>query len=278
MTGLLRKLNDMKNFSDTERIIAKYIMENFRDIANLSTRQLAKKTFTSSAAIVRFSQKLGFEGYVDFKTKFLAEMMQHISEPYDKFITDKDAIEKIIEKVMGIEIAALKETNDNINQAQYVRALNYISRAEYIDFYAMNNNLNLARMAAENFVMASKYSGVHSSTVMQYLSAYEVPKTHIAFFISRTGENRILTDIAKILKKQEVTIFSITAAGKSTLAGLSKVVFEVATSDKMEELGPRVFLTSAKFVLDVLFALLMSKKNYQEAKRRDEWLKQSFKY
>ena len=269
MTGLLRKLNDMKNFSDTERIIAKYIMENFRDIANLSTRQLAKKTFTSSAAIVRFSQKLGFEGYVDFKTKFLAEMMQHISEPYDKFITDKDAIEKIIEKVMGIEIAALKETNDNINQAQYVRALNYISRAEYIDFYAMNNNLNLARMA---------YSGVHSSTVMQYLSAYEVPKTHIAFFISRTGENRILTDIAKILKKQEVTIFSITAAGKSTLAGLSKVVFEVATSDKMEELGPRVFLTSAKFVLDVLFALLMSKKNYQEAKRRDEWLKQSFKY
>ena len=278
MTGLLRKLNDMKNFSDTERIIAKYIMENFRDIANLSTRQLAKKTFTSSAAIVRFSQKLGFEGYVDFKTKFLAEMMQHISEPYDKFITDKDAIEKIIEKVMGIEIAALKETNDNINQAQYVRALNYISRAEYIDFYAMNNNLNLARMAAENFVMASKYSGVHSSTVMQYLSAYEVPKNHIAFFISRTGENRILTDIAKILKKQEVTIFSITAAGKSTLAGLSKVVFEVATSDKMEELGPRVFLTSAKFVLDVLFALLMSKKNYQEAKRRDEWLKQSFKY
>ena len=75
MTGLLKKLNDKTNFSNTEQVIANYIMENFREIGNYSTRQLAKKTFTSSAAIVRFSQKLGFEGYTDFKTKFLAVLI-----------------------------------------------------------------------------------------------------------------------------------------------------------------------------------------------------------
>ena len=278
MIGLLGKLDDKTNFSETEKLIADYIMENFRDIANLSTRQLAKKTFTSSAAIVRFSQKLGFEGYTDFKTKFLAEMMQRVSEPQDKFITDKDTVNKIVEKVIGIEIAALKDTHEKINKTQYLRALNYLSAAEHIDFYAMNNNLNLARMAAEDFIMANKYSSVNESTRMQYLSSYEVPKTHISFFISRTGENRILTDIAKNLKKQNATIFCITSAGKSTLANLSKVVFEVATSDKMEELGPRVFLTSAKFVIDTLFALLMAKMNYHETKYRNEWLEKILKY
>ena len=102
MSGLLKKLNDKSQFSDTEKVIADYILENFRELVNLSTRQLAQKTFTSSAAIVRFSQKLGFEGYTDFKTKFLAEMMQHISEPKEKFISDKDTINSIVEKVLKI--------------------------------------------------------------------------------------------------------------------------------------------------------------------------------
>ena len=71
MTDLISKLRDKKIFSSTEQVIADYILKNFREVANLSTRQLAKETFTSSAAIVRFSQKLGFSGYAEFKTKFL---------------------------------------------------------------------------------------------------------------------------------------------------------------------------------------------------------------
>ncbi len=278
MTGLLGKLKDKSNFSDTEKVISDYITENFRELANLSTRQLAKKTFTSSAAIVRFSQKLGFEGYSDFKTKFVSEMMRNIGKPQDTFISDVDTVNEILEKVFCIEVESLNETHEKITASQFIRALNYLSTAEHIDFYAMDNNLNLARMAAENFIMANKYSSVNTSTIMQFLSAYQIPKTHISFFISRTGENRILNDIAKILHEQDATIFSITSAGKSTLAKLSKVTFEVATTDKMEEPGPRVFLTGAKYVLDVLFALLMAKSDYKEAKRREEWLSKNFKY
>lgn len=278
MTNLLNKLRDKNKFSETEKVIADYIMKNFREVPNLSTRQLANETFCSSAAIVRFSQKLGFEGYADFKTKFLAEMMQYVSEPKDKSITDKDTLNSIIEKVTCIEINALKETRDRINSKQYIRALNYLSDVEHVDFYAMNNNVNLARMAAENFIMANKYSTVHDSITMQYLQAYSFPESHVSFIISRTGENRILLDIAEILHEKNSTIFCITSAANSKIANLSKVVFEVATSDKIEELGPRVFTSGAKYVLDVLFALLMSKSNYNEAKQREDWIKKNFKY
>lgn len=278
MTGLLKKLGEKNKFSDTEKVIADYIMKNFKEIPALSTRQLANKTFCSSAAIVRFSQKLGFEGYTDFKIKFLAEMMEYVGEPQEKIITDKDTTASVIEKVTRIEINALKETKDKIKPQMFVRALNYLSTAEYIDFYAMNNNLNLARMAAENFIMANKYSTVHNSTTMQYLQSYNVPQSHVSFIISRTGENRILLDMAEILHKQNATIFCITSSANSSIANLSKVVFEVATAEKLEELGPRVFTTGAKYVIDVLFALLMSKNNYQEAKKKEEWLNKNFKY
>ena len=71
LTDLISKLRDKKIFSSTEQVIADYILNNYKDLANFSTRRLAKETFTSSAAIVRFSQKLGCSGYAEFKTKFL---------------------------------------------------------------------------------------------------------------------------------------------------------------------------------------------------------------
>ena len=278
MSGLIGKLSDKTSLSDTEQVIAKYIIENYRELINCSTRQLAKKTFTSSATIVRFSQKLGFEGYSDFKSKFLAEMMLRKTEPYDHLITDNDNVNLIIEKVTIAEINAIKETGEMINQARFVKAMNYIRGAKHIDFYSMDNNRNIAQMAAESFVVVGKYSTVHTTTKIQYMQARNAPKTHLAFIISRTGENRFLNDIAKILKEKAITILLITANPNSTIAGLSTVVFPVKSNEKMEELGPRTFLTGAKYVIDVLFALLMINVDYEEAKRKEEWLSKNFYY
>ena len=53
-------------------MIATYLLANFRKLAGMSTRQLGKNTYTNSAAIVRFSQKLGFSGYTEFRVQFFS--------------------------------------------------------------------------------------------------------------------------------------------------------------------------------------------------------------
>ena len=77
---------------------------------------------------------------------------------------------------------------------------------------------------------------------------------------------------------KSIRTITVTANQNSTIAELSTMIFSVASTDKMEELGPRVFISGAKFVVDTLFALLMAKGNYQEAKRKEEWLSKNFKY
>ena len=55
MTGLVKQLQEKTGFSESEAMIADYLLTHFRMLPGMSTRQLAKETFTSSAAIVRFS-------------------------------------------------------------------------------------------------------------------------------------------------------------------------------------------------------------------------------
>lgn len=280
MKGLIKQLQEQEGFSESERMIASYLLAHFRNLPGMSTRQLAKETFTSSAAIVRFSQKLGFGGYTEFRVKFLADMMRYTDRPHGEELamTDRDSVHSILDKVTSIEIDSLKETRAMLEPGDFVRALTIINKSDHVDFYAMDNNLDIANMAATGFIMANKCSTVHQAMTMQYLQATGAPKEHVAFFISRTGENRMLLDIAHLLKLRGNPIIVLTASTKSSLASLADVVFPVATVNSMEELGPRVFLLGAKYVMDILFAVLMTRVDFHSAQQKEQWLSKHFYY
>lgn len=280
MTGLVKQLQEKTGFSESEAMIADYLLTHFRMLPGMSTRQLAKETFTSSAAIVRFSQKLGFGGYTEFRVKFLAEMMRYIERPHGDALvmTDRDSVHSLLDKVTSIELDAIKDTRTMLDPADFVRALTLLNKTNHIDFYATDNNLDIANMAASSFIMANKCSTVHPAMTMQYLQATGAPKDHVAFFISRTGENRMLLDIAHLLKLRGNSIILLTAAPNSSLASMAEVVFPVATVKSMEELGPRVFLMTAKYVTDILFAVLMTRVDYKNAQQKEQWLNKHFYY
>ena len=280
MKNLVEQLQAKEGFSPSECILADFLLENFRLLAGMSTRQLAKETYTNSAAIVRFSQKLGFGGYTEFKVHFLAEMMERIRNPQvtDFSMTDRDTVQSLMDKVTGLEVEALRSTRGMLDAAQFMRALAMLSKAQHIDFYAMDENLNIAQMAASGFLMANKGATVHPAMTMQYLSAAGMQKGHVGFFISRTGENRMLIDIAHLLRLRSVPRLLITSAPSSTLASLADVTFPVATVDTMEKLGPRIFLLGAKYVTDLLFAVLMTRLDFSDAKKKEQWLNGHFHY
>ena len=59
---LLKAMHETKRFSPTEQSIIDYVLANPADVAKLTTRDLAEKTFSSPAAVFRLCQKLGLTG------------------------------------------------------------------------------------------------------------------------------------------------------------------------------------------------------------------------
>lgn len=153
MSKLLKKMQNREILSSTEIIVADYLIENYRDLPNLSTRELAKRTFTSSAAIVRFCQKLGFEGYTDFKLSFMAEMLKHGDEVQAQLISEQDNINSIMDKVREININAINEAYNLLNPALLSRVVKLFNNADYIDFYAIDGFRDFANRTAESFTL-----------------------------------------------------------------------------------------------------------------------------
>ena len=55
--------------NDTETNIYQYVIKNTDAVLKMKVRDLANATFVSTATLVRFCQKLGCEGFTEFKTK-----------------------------------------------------------------------------------------------------------------------------------------------------------------------------------------------------------------
>ena len=259
LSKLIKELKEQEGFSDSEKMIADFLLENYRGLAALSTRQLAKLTYTSSAAIVRFSQKMGFEGYTDFKIRFMAEMLQYVNQPqkYEGF-NSRDTVRMIMDKVTHMEVNALKDTHAGLQPVLVVKAIEAIKAAGHLDFYATDDNYNIANLAASSLLMVDKSYSLTASVGQMYLMAASAPRSHLSIFISRTGENRMLVDMARTIRSKGGKILLITSETDTTLGGLADIMLPVASVKKLEELGPRIFLAGAKYVVDVLFASLVA--------------------
>lgn len=84
LSSLLSVLNSNEE-DNINVVLAKYFLENIKDIANLSIYKVADDCFTSRSSIQRFVQKLGFESFTALKENGIDNLAH-----WDKFIEYAD--------------------------------------------------------------------------------------------------------------------------------------------------------------------------------------------
>lgn len=63
---IVQKLETM-HLSSSQSEVARYLLDKKLEIENMTIYELARKTYTSPATIVRLAKKLGYEGYEALK-------------------------------------------------------------------------------------------------------------------------------------------------------------------------------------------------------------------
>ncbi len=262
---LLKTMQDERNFSYTEQNIIKYMVDNYKILANLSIRELAKKTFASPASIFRLCQKLGFRGYSEFKIQFMIEMSRTSCEklPMKRPITDKDSPEDVLRKMTALHIEAIAETRHEINLEQLIRIADMIADANIIDIYAYDQNHFLAQAACHNLTQIQCNAITHQTMNNQFAQALKSDSSHVAIIISRTGENKRLIRTAEILHKRKVKIVLLSASKETTLAKNCDEFLYIANTTEYLDLGATIFSTGVNYYLDVIFGLFLAR-NYNK--------------
>ncbi|WP_303840373.1 MurR/RpiR family transcriptional regulator [Selenomonas ruminantium] len=259
---LLKAMQEGERFSSTEETIVEYILSHPAQIAEMTTRELAEKTYTSPAAIFRLCQKLGLKGYNEFKIKFTSEINRTLpcgAHIMRRPITDKDSTSDIVRKLAQLEIEAIEETKNEMDLTQMERIAELLDKADIIDIYAYDQNFSLAQMAVYNFLQVKKTAAAHNSLNSQLSAALIADKHHLAIIISRSGLNQRLIRTARILKKQGIKTILLSVNRETKLACLCDEFLYVANTLDYLDLGGNIFSVGVRYYFDVLVSLLLSR-------------------
>ena len=259
---LLKAMQEGERFSSTEENIVEYILANPAQISEMTTRELAEKTYTSPAAIFRLCQKLGLKGYNEFKIKFTSEINRTLpcgAHIMRRPITDKDSTSDIVRKLAQLEIEAIEETKNEMDLTQMERIAELLDKAAIIDVYAYDQNFSLAQMAVYNFLQVKKTAVAHNSLNSQLSAALLSDKSHLAIIISRSGLNQRLIRTARILKKRDIKTVLISVNRETELAGLCDEFLYAANTLEYLDLGGTIFSVAVRYYFDVLVSMLLSR-------------------
>ncbi|SHK48901.1 transcriptional regulator, RpiR family [Selenomonas ruminantium] len=270
---LLKAMQEKERFSCTEAAIVDYILAHPAQIAEMTTRELAEKTYTSPAGIFRLCQKLGLKGYNEFKIKFTSEINRTLpcgAHIMHRPITGKDTTSDIVRKLAQLEVEAIEETKNEMDLQQLERIAALLDAANIIDIYAYDQNYSLAQMAVYNFLQIQRTAVAHNSLNSQLSAALCSDQSHLAFLISRSGINQRLIRTAKLLRDRGVKTVLLSTSGQTELAQLCDEFLYVANTVDYLDLGGNIFSVGVRYYFDVLVSIILSQhfteveKSYQE--------------
>ena len=273
---LLKTLSEREKFSAVEQNIIKYILDNPKEIVNMSIRELANKTFTSSAAIFRLCQKCGLKGYTEFKIKFISEVNRTSDFENDELekpirdlhrpINGKDDVKSVVRRMAFLQIEAIEETKNEINYKQLERVADMMNAAGQIVFFGFDLNYYISQSTVYHLVRTGKPAVVYETVNNQVAKAVMFKKEDVAILISRTGENKNLIRISQVLKRKGAKIILLSASRDTSLDKLCDEFIYIANVIDYLSMGGVIFSVGCRYILDVLFGILLSK-NYKSVEK-----------
>lgn len=260
--GIIIKLNAMKNqLTSIEKKIAEYILEDPERIKNLNTYEIAKNCDTSQASIVRFSKKLGFSGFPDFKLSLSQDIGNRKAESHVNIMHEElkstDSFEIIGKKVATENIRAVNNTYEITDFNELEKAVQAINNARKIMLVGVGFSGIVARDFYFKLMELGKVASFENDSHMQLSYLSTMNENDILFVISHSGKTLELFNLAKVAKNKGIKIITLTSVASNPIRELGDIklsTVEMKSDFRATALSPRI---SQLTVVDMIYIKLM---------------------
>ena len=210
-----------------EKKIADWIAANPGKIISLSIVELAEQCKCSEATIVRFSKKIGLEGYQDLKISLASENTTTVSTT----ISAADPADVMFDKVCNEIYCSLELTKKALDPAALSAAANAICSAGKIAVFGLGNSASVALDASHKFIRAGLNATACSDNHMQMIVASHLFEGDVAIGISHSGSSKDIVEALKVAREHGAKTIAITNVGKSPIDKVADVVLHTSSSE-----------------------------------------------
>lgn len=259
-------------FFDSEKKIAKYIINHYDKVVEMTVSELAIASGASEASVSRFCKKVGVKGFHHLKISLAKEMVE--TDTPEIKVTNHISIDDVsqsLQNILANKIEELRQTVLMIDNENLIDILNILQKARCVQFVAVGNTLPVAIDGAFklNQIGIASVAGTILENQIGYI--YNLGKEDVVLAISNSGESKGVITAMEAARDVGATIISITNNEQSTVAKASDYHITTATREKLFLDGYCFSRVSATTVIEILYLFLtsMNKDAYKSIARHE---------
>ena len=261
MSCLVKIRSLLDELSPNERRIARFILDNPGLIRDYSSQNLASSVGVSQSSIVKFSQKLGYQGFPDLKLAIHEAVLlgaENAGEP-GRRKGSKDSGHPFKEQLYRVKSETLRSTLELNEEGRLKAAVDILEASERIQVIALGSGSLVARNFATMMIQIGMSVIAEVDTYIQLSSVATLGKKDAAFLISFSGHSPRMLEILKNAKRAGARIITLTNYNANPARPLADVQLYSISHAGEFEVPQIVSTTSQQFVVDLLFSLLVQR-------------------
>ncbi|MDJ0911216.1 MAG: MurR/RpiR family transcriptional regulator [Woeseiaceae bacterium] len=147
-----RVLANVESLSKQQRVVADYLLEHLQEVPFLSIPELARRAGASEATVVRFCQRIGYDGYSDMKMALVDTMREELrGRTTDERPAVIDIDRDVLVATAELERHNIERTVDSIERRTFRRVAASIFKADHVYTFGLGISAYLADFASYLF-------------------------------------------------------------------------------------------------------------------------------
>lgn len=255
---LSRIENVIPKLTQSEQKVARFVLSVPEEVMFMSVQEMASRSLSSSASVVRFCRSLGLKGFPELKVALSADLAQDQKSGYYDLNKNENTTD-LVDKILSNAVQSLRDTVGLLDTKMIEKTAHDLYNAPAIFAFGVGASALVAEDIAQKWLRLGKNVYALSDIHVLTMSMANAPKGSVFIGISYSAATKEVVQLMKFAKKMGLVTISFTGFGKSELSELSD--YNLFTS-LAPEAKVRSAATGSKhsqfFIVDVLYYVCAS--------------------
>jgi len=254
MVSVKLKIRERYNqMSRAEKKISDYVLADTTNCAGRTAIDIAGYSGVSSASVIRYVQKLGYEGLESFKLALAVSASENEEEMVDPIIERDDDLDTMCHKMEVLFNTSSQDFFYQLDKQALERAIEVVGRARkiyligigasYLPAYDLFHKLKRADFNA------ACYQDINM--VIEFFNYIDERDVVIAF--SYSGQSQEILYACKIAKQQNAVLIAVTRRRESALQDYADICLFVPDNEAVTRIGAFTSLHTSIMMADLLY-------------------------
>lgn len=263
MDIVLQIKEEYRKFTKSEKKVADYFIENYKDAINESIQSIAATTDTSPATVIRFVKALKFDGLQQLKLAIAADMDSQKPDITDEIIHPKDGLCEIVEKNKRNLVKSIEKLYALMDMDLIEKGIDAIDLAKKVYLFGVGASGIVCYDINYKLSRIGKDVVFNNDIHLQLVNLNFITKEDACVCVSYSGNTKETVLVAEIAKKAGAKTVGICCYGKNELSKICDITLRVPHDERELRLGAISSRNTTLTLLDTIY-LAITHRHYPE--------------